>query len=54
VEAFGYLKGPADMIQYYEGKYKSAAEGFSINKWEEEEEMNSHKVHLGFKQNNKE
>jgi hypothetical protein len=25
VEAFGYLKGPADMIQYYEGKYKSAA-----------------------------
>ena len=30
VEAFGYLKGPADMIQYYEGKYKSAAEGFSI------------------------
>jgi hypothetical protein len=31
VEAFGYLKGPADMIQYYEGKYKSAGfEGFSI------------------------
>ena len=30
VEAFGFLKGPADMIQYYEGKYKSAAEGFSI------------------------
>jgi len=30
VEAYGFLKGPADMIQYYEGKYQSAAKGFSI------------------------
>jgi len=30
VEAYGFLKGPADMIQYYEGKYKQAIEGFSI------------------------
>ena len=30
VEAYGFLKGPADMIQYYEGKYKEAVKGFSI------------------------
>ena len=30
VEAYGFLKGPADMIQYYEGKYQAAAKGFSI------------------------
>jgi hypothetical protein len=30
VEAFGFLKGPADMIQYYEGKYKQALEGFTV------------------------
>jgi hypothetical protein len=30
VEAFGFLKGPADMIQYYEGKYQQALQGFSI------------------------
>ena len=30
VEAYGFLKGPADMIQYYEGKYKQALEGFTI------------------------
>ncbi|MEL0207671.1 MAG: hypothetical protein VW915_02140 [Gammaproteobacteria bacterium] len=30
VEAFGYLKGPADMIQYYEGKYQQALQGFTI------------------------
>ena len=30
VEAFGFLKGPADMIQYYEQKYQAAAKGFSI------------------------
>jgi hypothetical protein len=30
VEAYGFLKGPADMIQYYEQKYQTAAKGFSI------------------------
>jgi hypothetical protein len=30
VEAFGYLKGPADMIQYYEGKYQQALQGFTV------------------------
>ena len=30
VEAFGFLKGPADMLQMYEGKYKQAIEGFAI------------------------
>ena len=30
VEAYGFLKGPADMIQFYEGKYKQALEGFSV------------------------
>ena len=30
VEAFGFLKGPADMIQYYEGKYQQALRGFTI------------------------
>lgn len=30
VEAFGFLKGPADMIQLYEGKYKQALEGFTV------------------------
>ena len=30
VEAYGFLKGPADMIQFYEKKYSEAAQGFSI------------------------
>ena len=30
VEAYGFLKGPADMIQFYEGKYKQALEGFTV------------------------
>jgi hypothetical protein len=30
VEAFSFLKGPADMQQMYEGKYKQAIEGFAI------------------------
>jgi hypothetical protein len=30
VEAYGFLKGPADMIQFYEQKYQSALQGFSI------------------------
>ena len=30
VEAFGFLKGPADMIQYYEGKYQQALQGFIV------------------------
>jgi hypothetical protein len=28
VEAYGYLKGPADMLQLYEGKYKQEIEKF--------------------------
>lgn len=30
VEAFGFLKGPADLLQLYEGRYKQAVQGFSI------------------------
>ena len=30
VEAFSFLKGPNDMLQLYEGKYKQAVEGFSV------------------------
>jgi len=30
VEAFGFLKGPQDLLQLYEGKYKQVVEGFSI------------------------
>ena len=30
VEAYGFLKGPADMIQFYEQKYQSTLQGFSI------------------------
>lgn len=30
VEAYGFLKGPADMIQFYEQKYQTALQGFSI------------------------
>jgi len=30
IEAFGFLKGPMDMIQYYEKKYTEAIQGFSI------------------------
>ena len=30
VEAFGFLKGPADMLQYYEGKYQQALQGFTV------------------------
>ena len=30
VEAFSFLKGPADLLQLYEGRYKQATEGFAI------------------------
>ena len=30
VEAYGFLKGPNDLLQLYEGKYKQVVEGFSI------------------------
>ena len=30
VEAYGYLKGPADLLQYYEQSYKRAAKSYSI------------------------
>jgi|TARA_X000000950_G_C13813810_1_gene618828 hypothetical protein len=30
VEAYGYLKGPADMLQYYEGAYRRALQSYSI------------------------
>ena len=30
VEAYGYLKGPADMLQYYEQTYSKAANTYSI------------------------
>jgi hypothetical protein len=29
-EAFSFLKGPADLLQLYEGKYKQAVEGFAV------------------------
>jgi hypothetical protein len=30
IEAFSFLKGPNDLLQLYEGKYKQVVEGFSI------------------------
>ena len=30
VEAYGYLKGPTDMLQYYEGSYRRALQSYSI------------------------
>ena len=30
VEAFSFLKGPNDLFQLYEGKYKQVVEGFSV------------------------
>ena len=30
VEAYVFLKGPNDMLQYYENRYKQAIEGFSL------------------------
>ena len=30
VEAYGYLKGPADMLQYYEGSFRRALQSYSI------------------------
>ena len=30
VEAYSFLKGPNDLLQLYEGRYKQVAEGFSI------------------------
>ena len=30
VEAYGFLKGPADMLQFYEGKYQQALQGFTV------------------------
>jgi len=30
VNAYGYLKGPADMIQYYQGQYKNALESYGV------------------------
>ena len=30
VEAYGYLKGPVDMLQYYEGSYQRALSSYSI------------------------
>ena len=30
VEAYSFLKGPNDLLQLYEGKYKQTVEGFSI------------------------
>ena len=30
VEAYGYLKGPSDMLQYYEGSFKRALQSYAI------------------------
>ena len=30
VNTYGYLKGPADMLQYYQGAYKEAIESYAI------------------------
>ena len=30
VEAYGYLKGPVDMLQYYEGSFKRALQSYAI------------------------
>ena len=29
-ETYGYLKGPADMLQYYEASYRRALSSYSI------------------------
>jgi hypothetical protein len=52
VEAFGFLKGPMDMIQYYEKRYASQHKASQLNKWVDEEEMNIKMVHLEFDNNN--
>jgi len=45
VEAYGFLKGPPDMIQFYEGKYKQALEGFTVEqmgrRWRDEYQSGS-------------
>ena len=30
VEAYGYLKGPPDMIQYYEASFKRALQSYAV------------------------
>ena len=40
VEAYGYLKGPADMLQYYEGSFQRALQSYAIEqqgrrRWDE-------------------
>jgi hypothetical protein len=30
VEAYGYLKGPADMLQYYTQSYQNASQSYAI------------------------
>ena len=30
VEAYGYLKGPADMLQYYEASFRRALQSYAI------------------------
>ena len=30
IEAYSFLKGPTDLLQLYEGKYKQVVEGFSV------------------------
>ena len=30
VNAYGYLKGPQDMLQYYQAQYKEALESYAV------------------------
>ena len=32
INAYGYLKGPVDMLQYYQGAYKEALQTYAIDK----------------------
>ena len=44
VEAYGYLKGPIDMLQYYEASYKRALASYSIEQEGRRRETNTKMV----------
>jgi hypothetical protein len=54
VEAYGFLKGPADMIQFYEGKYSQALQGFTIEQMGRRRRDEYQVVHPVFQKHNKE
>jgi hypothetical protein len=49
VEAYGYLKGPMDMLTLYENKYKEEVSEVSLlSNWVDVKEMTTQMVRLGF------